>query len=211
MVSVYWELVESDPDFTVTNIKIRPPTQMIGGDSVFKKIAEILEKDPDERKTVKKFSKNAIFQEAIMTRDFRNAELSEILGAQNKLLQGQDKIIETQQEIIGKLDNILQNMLEFLPAIQENLMSMMAESSLPNRFILVPSESGNFSEKLTKHFYTKFQLFFICDCGGHIAKSSESDGYSFLQVTNLGKGVLMISKILLTVAIKVFGLYYLHL
>lgn len=192
----YWDSNDNDPQFTDYSTPFHLPASLLGGHSLGEKIAELLVKDPDERKTVKKFSSHAFFKDVVITKDFQNAQL-------NELIHGQNKIIDIQQEMLKKIDNILYNVMQFLPAIQDNLISMMASSELPNRFILLPVH--NKFEKITKNFYSKFKLYFICDCGGHIAKCSEKDGYEMLQITSLGKSILMISQILITVAIKVLG------
>jgi serine/threonine protein kinase len=190
----FWEGVYNKPDFESYETDIKVPISIPA--EWREKLQELISKDPQDRMSIKKFSQCTLFKNNT-TKAFHNEFVhNSIATAKNELLVKQDTMMSLQQEMNSKMDSVLSNMIKFLPAIQENLMQLLAESGTPNQFVLLPAEKS-----ILDKFYKKFNLFFICECGNHIA-AGPNDGYSMINITALGKAVMLLASALLSIAIK---------
>jgi hypothetical protein len=80
----------------------------------------------------------------------------------NKLEQIDAKVSE-QQKLLAHMNRTISN---FLPAIQEILNQILAQSGVPNRFVILPVQ-----QSLSGHFYKKYKLHFFCEAGHLVTES----------------------------------------
>ena len=106
------------------------------------------------------------------------------------------------------MDEINQKLDQFLPAIQQNLLDIMATEAVPGKFVMLPVKSS-FIRKALSTFYTKYDIWFFCEdeSGAHLVKHDHGDekkkkGFEFFEVTAFGEAAMFVCKCLLMMAIK---------
>jgi hypothetical protein len=193
----YWLSVEHDPNFEKYDIPFELPESIDA--SIKSKLAGLVAKDPLKRLSISAFSKSSIFKvmNTKLLQDIGDQNIVKTLGKIEERVQKVDSHVKQGLVVLdSKISKMHKNLNHFLPAIQENLMQVLSLSGVPNRFVLIP-ESSSF----TDNFYKKYRLYFLCDHGGHLVKGDDF-GYSMLQITQLGKGVMIVAKVLISIAMK---------
>ena len=129
--------------------------------------------------------------------DLENNNIKEALGdIKHNVLRVDSHVKQGMIALDQKLSKMHRNLNQFLPAIQENLMQVLSVTGVPNRFVFIPEKSS-----FMDSFFKKYRLYFLCDCGFHMVKG-EDIGYSMIKITELGKGTMIVAKVLISIAIK---------
>jgi hypothetical protein len=193
----YWLSVEHDPNFENYEIPFELPATVDG--SIRSKLSGLVAKDPLKRLSISAFSKSSIFKvmNTKLLQDIGDQNIVKTLGKIEERVQKVDSHMKQGLVVLdNKISKMHTNLNHFLPAIQENLMQVLSLSGVPNRFVLIPETSS-----FTDSFYKRYRLYFLCDHGGHLVKG-EDLGYSMLQITQLGKGIMIVAKVLISIAMK---------
>ena len=218
-VPSYWEDIKDLADFSDYNSSF--PMHVSVPQAMQEKLALLILKNPDTRLRISAFSQASVFK-TNTTKDYEDEKTKKIvhtlkqhssavidavdnvhkdvthsINQNNQILQNTTDIINLQLELRSQMDSLLTNVTEFLPAIQENLMQALSTTAVPNKFVLLPVKQNSFKEAFCK----KFKLNFTCENGQHLCEE-EGDGYSIVQITTLGKAVILMAQLLISVAIK---------
>ena len=192
-----WHSANYEIDFEKYDIPIILPKNI--DPVLLSKLSSLLAKDPLKRISISTLSKSNIFKN-MNTKDFKdldNNNIKEALGdIKHNVLKVDSHVKKGMVAIDQKLSKMQRNLNQFLPAIQENVMRVQSVTGVPNRFVLIPEKSSFMGS-----FYKKYRLYILCDCGFHMVKGDDI-GYSMIQITELWKGIMIVAKILISIAIK---------
>ena len=193
----FWHSIENDPEYDNYEVPFVIPDGI--DPNIKPKLSAMIVKDPLNRITITAFSKSSIFKtmNTKTIEEIGNNNIKQVLGnIESKVSKVDSHVKQGMLAIDQKLTKLHRNLNEFLPAIQDNLMQVLSVTGVPNRFVLIP-EKASFMDS----FFKKYRLYFLCDCGNHLVKGDDI-GYSMIQITELGKGIMIVAKVLISIAIK---------
>jgi hypothetical protein len=196
----YWPRIFESDDFLTDSPLPAPekPLFMVVSEkewqSFLRTVSKAITKCPDDRLSVAKILDLPIFN---IRTTVDEEERKDKMAAEIK------QQMMTIQNTISSLQHSLEN---FLPAIRHNIQKLLAlEGDIPNWFVMIPEKSSSaFIDGAKKVFYQKYTLYFICEEDGKLMKDKDL-GYSMFDVTKFGKAALVVSKCLVSAALKQFA------
>ncbi|KAJ3359757.1 hypothetical protein HDU91_004823, partial [Kappamyces sp. JEL0680] len=180
------------------------------------KLPQLLAKVPSKRCTISALRNSSMFKDLStvarqeLGRENFGKSLDALQTSMQQSLAMQEKVAISLERMEGLLMDINQKLDEFLPAIQRNLLDLMATEACPGKFVLAPVKSS-FLRNAAKCFYTKYDLWFFCEHEGGMHLVQDKAGFNLYEVTSLGRYTMFFAKLLLMVAIKQLTGLNLHL